>query len=93
MLLEECLTAGPVVLSFYRGAWCPYCNTNLRALQSALPRVTELGATLLAISPQAPDTSLTLTEKLNLEKLDADPQALDMCADDARAATLVVDSL
>lgn len=61
--LDDLLTAGPVVLTFYRGAWCPYCNLALRALQRHHDQITELGARLVAVSPQIPDESLTLTEK------------------------------
>lgn len=46
------LRKGPLVVSFYRGFWCPYCNLELQALQSALPEIEELGASLVAISPQ-----------------------------------------
>lgn len=46
------LAAGPLVVSFYRGVWCPYCNMELQALQEALPRFEQLGAKLVAISPQ-----------------------------------------
>jgi peroxiredoxin len=46
------LAAGPLVLSFYRGVWCPYCNLELQALEATLPRFRELGASLVAISPQ-----------------------------------------
>ena len=60
------LTQGPVVISFYRGEWCPFCNLELRALQAALPRFQAYGASLLAISPQAPDHSLSATEKNEL---------------------------
>src|ERR671910_1033138 len=55
--LDDRLAVGPVVLSFYRGAWCPICNTELTGLQEALGRIKELGASLLAVSPQAPDAS------------------------------------
>lgn len=48
----ELLVAGPLVVSFYRGVWCPYCNMELQALQEALPRFEQLGARLVAISPQ-----------------------------------------
>lgn len=51
------------MLCFYRGAWCPYCNLELRAWQQHLPELERLGATLVAISPQTPDASLTLAEK------------------------------
>jgi peroxiredoxin len=61
--LNGLLAAGPVVLSFYRGGWCPYCNLELRALQQALPEITRLGATLVAVSPQTPDESLSTAEK------------------------------
>jgi peroxiredoxin len=57
---------GPVVLCFYRGAWCPYCNLELRAWQQHLPELQRLDATLVAISPQTPDASLTLAEKHSL---------------------------
>ena len=46
------LSQGPLVVSFYRGVWCPYCNMELQALQQALPAFRELGAQLVAISPQ-----------------------------------------
>jgi peroxiredoxin len=61
--LNGLLAGGPVVLSFYRGGWCPYCNLELRALQQALPEITRLGATLVAVSPQTPDESLSTAEK------------------------------
>ena len=61
--LKDLLATGPVVLSFYRGGWCPYCNLELRALQQALPEITHLGAKLVAVSPQTPDESLSTTEK------------------------------
>lgn len=64
--LADLLAQGPVVLSFYRGEWCPYCNLELRALQAALPDLRDLGASLVAVSPQAADHSLSLTEKHRL---------------------------
>ena len=48
----DLLSEGPLVVSFYRGVWCPYCNMELQALQAALPSFRELGAQLVAISPQ-----------------------------------------
>jgi peroxiredoxin len=65
--LADRLDAGPVVLQFYRGDWCPYCNLHLRALQAALPEIRRRGASLVAISPQSPDHSLSLTEQAELE--------------------------
>ncbi len=64
--LDDLLTHGPVVLTFYRGAWCPYCNLALRALGQHHGAIAARGARLVAISPQIPDESLTLTEKHDL---------------------------
>jgi peroxiredoxin len=61
--LKDLLSAGPVVVSFYRGGWCPYCNLELRALQKVLPEITGLGATLVVISPETLDESLSTAEK------------------------------
>ena len=63
--LAELLTQGPVVLTFYRGNWCPYCNVQLRAYQQqVLPELARYGGTLVAVSPQTPElTSLTASEK------------------------------
>lgn len=60
------LAEGPVVLTFYRGAWCPYCNLTLHALQQAHAAIKARGAQLIAISPQIPDESLSLAEKHQL---------------------------
>ncbi len=54
---RELLAKGPLVVSFYRGVWCPYCNFELQALQAALPDITERGASLVAISPQTAPNS------------------------------------
>lgn len=64
--LDALLATGPVVISFYRGIWCPFCNLEQRALQQQLPRITELGASLVAISGMTPDNSLTMAERLQL---------------------------
>lgn len=64
--LSELCAKGPVVISFYRGGWCPYCNLELRALQMCLPQIEELGASLVAISPQLPDESMSTAEKNEL---------------------------
>jgi peroxiredoxin len=58
---------GPVVIVFYRGGWCPYCNLHLRGFQHRLQEFRELGATVVAISPQLPDNSLSTREKAELE--------------------------
>ena len=49
--LSDQLERGPVVLTFYRGTWCPFCNLQLRGLQNALPEIEALAASLLAVSP------------------------------------------
>jgi peroxiredoxin len=63
IILKDLLRSGPVVLTFYRGAWCPYCNIQLRTYQSVLPQISALGARLVAISPQLPDNSLDTVNK------------------------------
>src|SRR5271169_2407957 len=65
--LSELVAEGPAVLVFYRGGWCPFCNLALRHYQSELlPEVARYGATLVAISPQKPDESLSTAEKHEL---------------------------
>jgi peroxiredoxin len=66
IVLKELLRSGPVVLTFYRGGWCPYCNIQLRAYQGALAQITGLGGRLVAISPQLPDNSLDTASKNEL---------------------------
>lgn len=61
--LFDKLKDGPVVLSFYRGAWCPYCNLQLHALHTSLPHFARHGAQLVAVTPQKPDKSLEQVEK------------------------------
>jgi len=56
-----------VIISFYRGPWCAYCNFELKALQDRNVEFKALGAKLIAISPQSPDSSLSTKEKHNLE--------------------------
>ena len=51
------LEKGPLVVSFYRGVWCPYCNMDLQALQAAVPDIEARGAKLVAISPQTAPNS------------------------------------
>ncbi len=60
------LERGPVVLVFYRGGWCPYCNIHLRGFQKSLTAFTAAGAQVVAISPQLPDQSLSTQEKAEL---------------------------
>ncbi len=65
--LKELLDKGPVVLNFYRGGWCPYCNLELNAYQKHLQEINELRASFVAISPQTPDKSLSTAEKNELK--------------------------
>jgi len=64
--LQSLLAQGPVILVFYRGGWCPYCNLHLRGFQRALPELQQLGTQIVAISPQLPDNSLSTQERMNL---------------------------
>lgn len=65
--LSDRLQAGAVILIFYRGGWCPYCNLELRAYQQILPQIRATGTSLIAISPQTPDQSLSTAEKNQLD--------------------------
>jgi peroxiredoxin len=65
--LSELLGSGPVVVTWYRGGWCPYCNIALRGFHKSLPEIRSAGASLVAISPETPDNSLTTAEKNHLE--------------------------
>lgn len=65
--LSTYLKKGPVVLTWYRGGWCPYCNLTLRALQNALPKIKASGANLLALTPETPDNSMSTKDKHALE--------------------------
>jgi peroxiredoxin len=59
MLLKK----GSVIVTFYRGGWCPYCNLELKAYQEILPEIAAAGASLVAISPEKPDDTLSTAEK------------------------------
>lgn len=65
--LQSYLDKGPVVLIWYRGGWCPYCNINLHYLQDELPNFKAQGANLLALTPELPDQSISTKEKNHLE--------------------------
>jgi peroxiredoxin len=64
--LQALWQRGPLVVIFYRGGWCPYCNLELQAWQQHLPGLVAQGASLVAVSPQTPDNSLTTAEKNTL---------------------------
>lgn len=61
------LRQNKIVLVFYRGTWCPYCNLALAQYQSILPMIKENGANLIAVSAQTPDESLSIKEKNELD--------------------------
>ncbi len=65
--IKDLLKNGPIILTFYRGSWCPYCNLELRAYQQNIEEIKALGAQVIAISPELPDSSLSNAEKLALE--------------------------
>ncbi len=64
--LGELVAAKPVILTYYRGGWCPYCNLELRAYQQALPAIRAAGAELVAVSFERPDHALSTAEKNDL---------------------------
>ena len=61
--LASMLQKGPVVVVFYRGGWCPFCNMQLKAYETVLPRIKAAGASIVAISTEKPDDTVTTTEK------------------------------
>jgi peroxiredoxin len=62
----ELLRRGPLILTFYRGAWCPYCNMELQALEAAKAQFDKYGASLIAISPQTAANSRKSIQQNNL---------------------------
>lgn len=65
--LKNLLEKGPVVLMFYRGAWCPYCNKQLKQLQDSLKLINELSGTVLAVTPETIESIGKTVEKTNVE--------------------------
>lgn len=65
--IKEQRSGKKVIVTFYRGGWCPYCNLQLHYFQKALPQIKALGAELIAISPETPDNTLSTSEKNKLE--------------------------
>jgi len=61
--LSDQLKKGPVILAFYRGAWCPFCNIELNVLQRSLTHFKKYNASLIAVTPQMPDKSKEQIEK------------------------------
>lgn len=65
--LYDLLEKGPVIINFYRGSWCPYCNLDLKALNEIYPEIKAMKAELLAISPEIPDRAALLSSKHSLK--------------------------
>ena len=65
--LKDYLKKGKVVLTWYRGGWCPYCNMTLNDLQQELANFKKNGANLIALTPELPDKSISTAEKNKLE--------------------------
>jgi peroxiredoxin len=63
----ELLSKGPLLITFYRGEWCPFCNITLTNFQKILPDIQAKGVTFVAISPELPNQSLSTTEKHDLK--------------------------
>ena len=61
--LKDLLKKGKVVLVFYRGEWCPYCNKSLQRLEDSLQLIISKGATLIAVSPEKPESIAKTIEK------------------------------
>ena len=61
--LAKLLKKGNVVLVFYRGQWCPYCNKELKQLEDSIGLIQAKGATVLAITPELPENISKTIEK------------------------------
>lgn len=64
--LKELLSKGPAVITFYRGVWCPYCNTDLANLKRYTKQMDEFQATMVSISPQVPQFNKQIIERQRL---------------------------
>lgn len=65
--LSEMLKDGPVIVTWYRGSWCPYCNIQLREYKKVLPEIEAAGCQFVAISPELPDSSMSWKQKNAME--------------------------
>ena len=65
--LSELWNEGPVVLMWYRGGWCPYCNIQLRAMQQSLNDIENAGAKLVVLTPELPEKAKETAEAANIE--------------------------
>lgn len=67
--LSDMWADGPVVLTWYRGGWCPYCNLSLQALEKSLNKIQGEGAKLVALTPELPENARDTAEENNLSFL------------------------
>jgi len=65
--LKDLLKKGKVVLVFYRGEWCPYCNKNLKRLEDSLQLIRDKGAMVIAVTPEQPESIAKTIEKTKAE--------------------------
>src|ERR1700741_2216266 len=65
--LKDLIKKGNVVLVFYRGQWCPYCNKQLSRLKDSLHLIKAKGATLIAVTPEKPESVAITVEKTKAE--------------------------
>lgn len=65
--LQDLLKNGPLIVTFYRGSWCPYCNAQLNSYQRHLADFRRLGANLVAITPEKPDLTILTEQKKELK--------------------------
>lgn len=65
--LKSMLAQGPVVVTFYRGSWCPFCSAQLTSYQDSLSEIKALGAQVVAISPQTMENSRKFAESAHLQ--------------------------
>ena len=79
--LSRLVERGPAVLSFFRGGWCPYCKLELNSLKQAVGDINQLGATLVLISPETADWSLTTCRLNNLDDESLQEVGLEIVTD------------
>ena len=64
---DDLLAAGPLVVTFFRGEWCPYCSVTLDALQTILPALTGAGGSVVALTPETGGRALQIKRAHNLD--------------------------
>jgi peroxiredoxin len=65
--LSDLWNEGPIVLMWYRGGWCPYCNIQLRAMQASLGEIENAGAKLVVLTPELPEKAKETADAANIE--------------------------